>query len=89
MPCSTGKDQQLVVFLTVKAPKRWIAGNNEIIWSLPETDPNVQVLDWEGRAAEIEGELSASDGRIHLATQRAKDFYANLIFQGLGRPDAI
>ena len=52
----------------------------------PETHPNVLVVDWEARAAEIEGELSASDGRIHLSTQRAKDFYTNLILQGLGRP---
>ncbi len=74
----------LIVVLTVKAPKPWIEGNNAIIRSLPTTHPNVKVLDWEAAAVDIEGELSASDGRIHLSTQKAKDFYTSLILQALG-----
>jgi hypothetical protein len=76
-----------VVFLTVKAPRGWIADNNTRIRALPSRYPNVTVVDWELAAVPIEGELSASDGRIHLATAHAKQFYANLIFDAIGRPD--
>ncbi len=79
----------LVVFLTVKAPKGWIAGNNERIRALPTRYPNVKVIDWEQQAAAIEGELSRSDGGVHLSTALAKQFYANLIFDAIGRPDLV
>jgi peptidoglycan/LPS O-acetylase OafA/YrhL len=78
-----------VVFLTVKAPKSWIAGNNALIRALPQQYPNVRVVDWEAEAAAIEGELSRSDGGVHLRTSTAKQFYANLIFNGMGRPDLV
>jgi peptidoglycan/LPS O-acetylase OafA/YrhL len=77
----------LVVFLTVKAPKGWIADNNTRIRALPAQYPNVKVVDWEVEAQQIEGELSKSDGGIHLSTSHAKQFYANLIFDAIGRPD--
>ncbi|HQV57843.1 MAG TPA: acyltransferase family protein, partial [Ilumatobacteraceae bacterium] len=77
----------LVVFLTVKAPKGWIADNNAKIRALPTLYPNVRVIDWEAAAAVIGGELSSSDGGVHLATVNAKQFYANLVFDGIGRPD--
>jgi hypothetical protein len=79
-------DQNLVVVLTVKAPKPWIAGNNEIIRSLPETHPNVAVVDWEARSAEIADHLSQSDGGIHLTDDVSKAFYTNLILEALGLP---
>ena len=78
-----------VVFLTVKAPKSWIAGNNQLIRALPQQYPNVRVIDWEAEAAAIESELSRSDGGVHLRTTFAKQFYANLIFNGIGRPDLV
>ena len=74
--------QDAVVVMTVKAPKPWIAGNNEIIRSLPATHPNVIVLDWEARAAEIDGHLSGSDGGIHLSDDTAKQFYRDIILRG-------
>ncbi len=77
----------LVVFLTVKAPKGWIADNNTRIRALPSQYPNVKVVDWEVEAQQIEGELSKSDGGVHLGTSHAKQFYANLIFDAIGRPD--
>jgi len=77
----------LVVFLTVKAPKGWIADNNTRIRALPSVYPNVKVVDWEVEAQQILGELSKSDGGIHLSTSNAKQFYANLIFDAIGRPD--
>ncbi|MEI2707224.1 MAG: hypothetical protein V9E89_18700 [Ilumatobacteraceae bacterium] len=36
-----------VFFLTVKAPRSWIEGNNALIRALPQTYPNVTVIDWE------------------------------------------
>jgi peptidoglycan/LPS O-acetylase OafA/YrhL len=78
-----------VVFLTVKAPKSWIAGNNALIRALPQQYPNVRIVDWEAEAAAIEGELSRSDGGVHLRTTYAKQFYANLVFNGIGRPDLV
>jgi len=77
----------LVVFLTVKAPKGWIADNNTRIRALPSLYPNVKVVDWEADAQQILGELSSSDGGIHLRTSSAKQFYANLIFDAIGRAD--
>jgi hypothetical protein len=78
----------LIVVLTVKAPKPWIEGNNAIIRALPGTHPNVKVVDWEQQALDptlgIEAHLSASDGRIHLSDKTAIDFYTNLILGGLG-----
>jgi len=79
-------DVQRVVMLTVKAPKPWIEANNEIIRSLPDTHPNVVVLDWEARAAEISGHLSGSDGGVHLSDDTAKQFYRDIILEALGLP---
>ena len=75
----------LVVFLTVRAPRGWIADNNTRIRQLPARYPNVKVLDWEAESQKISGEL-AKDG-YHLRTATAKQFYANLIFDAIGRPD--
>ncbi|MGB8858691.1 MAG: acyltransferase family protein [Ilumatobacteraceae bacterium] len=75
----------LVVFLTVRAPKGWIADNNTRIRALPSQYPNVKVVDWEVESDAIAGELAA-DG-VHLSTSHAKQFYANLIFDAIGRPD--
>jgi peptidoglycan/LPS O-acetylase OafA/YrhL len=78
-----------VVFLTVKAPRDWIAPNNAEIRALPGRYPNVQILEWEANAATIEGELSTSDGGIHLRTEKAQQFYANYIFGVLGMDGKI
>ena len=79
-------DVPRVVMLTVKAPKPWIDGNNEIIRSLPATYPNVVVLDWQARAEEISSHLSGSDGRVHLSDDAAKTFYRDIILQALDLP---
>ena len=78
-------DTPLVVFLTVRAPRGWIADNNTRIRQLPTRYSNVKVLDWEAESNAILGELS-NDG-YHLRTSIAKQFYANLIFDAIGRPD--
>lgn len=77
----------LVVFLTVRAPRGWIADNNTRIRQLPARYPNVVVLDWEVASNEVADEL-ARDG-YHLGSSRAKQFYANLIFEAIGRPDLM
>ena len=74
-----------VVFMTVRAPRVWIADNNTRIRALPLRYPNVVVLDWQAASAGILHLLSA-DG-YHLRTQEAKQIYANLIFDAIGRPD--
>jgi hypothetical protein len=79
-------DLNLVLVMTVRAPKPWIAANNEIIRSLPLTHPNVVVLDWEARSTEVADHLSQSDGGVHLSDDVAKAFYTNLILQALGLP---
>ncbi|MBK5332897.1 MAG: acyltransferase [Ilumatobacteraceae bacterium] len=76
-----------VVMMTVKAPKPWIDGNNEIIRSLPATHPNVVVLDWQTRAAEVADHLSNNvDGGVHLSDDKAKQFYRDIILDALGLP---
>ena len=76
-------------FMTVKANQPWIAGNNERIRNIPSRYPNVGVIDWEARSAEIADQLSASDGGAHLKTTKAMQFYANMIFDAVGRPDLV
>jgi peptidoglycan/LPS O-acetylase OafA/YrhL len=76
-----------VVVMTVKAPKPWIAANNEIIRALPATHPNVVVLDWEARAAEVQDHLSNNvDGGVHLSDDTAKQFFRDIILEALGLP---
>ena len=73
-----------VVFLTVRAPKKWIDANNARIRALPGTYRNVVVLDWEAASA---GTKLCGDG-IHVACGGgAAQFYSNLIFDAIGRPD--
>lgn len=80
-------DVPRVVMMTVKAPKPWIDGNNEIIRSLPATHPNVVVLDWQARAAEVNDHLSNNvDGGVHLSDDTAKQFYRDIILEALGLP---
>ena len=80
------KDVANVFVLTVKAPKGWIDANNQVIRGLPATHPNVQVIDWEQEAQKIIGELSKSDGGVHLDSATAVKFYTNMILAAAGRP---
>jgi peptidoglycan/LPS O-acetylase OafA/YrhL len=81
MPDST------IYFLTVKASVPWIDKNNAEIFGLPQLYPNTKVIDWNGVSKEIAGDLSASDGGTHLKTKKAMQFYANMIFDNIGRSD--
>jgi peptidoglycan/LPS O-acetylase OafA/YrhL len=74
-------------FLTVKAERPWIGDNNQKIFGLPALYPNVAVIDWNGRANEIADQLSTSDGGAHLRTNKAMQFYANMIFDNIGHSE--
>jgi len=74
-------------FLTIKAPLAWVAENNALIRALPETHPNVTVIDWETLSQQLgPDDLSASDGGVHLNSGAAVRFYANMILGALGKP---
>ncbi|MCU1386762.1 MAG: putative acyltransferase, partial [Ilumatobacteraceae bacterium] len=73
-----------VVFLTVRVPRGWQDANNALIRALPATYPNVTVLDWQTASMSID---ICKDG-IHIACGGTMaQFYANLIFDAIGRPD--
>ena len=73
-----------VVFLTVRVPKSWQDGNNELIRALPAQYPNVTVLDWQ--VASMSTSL-CKDGTHIACGGGAAQFYTNLIFDAVGRPD--
>jgi hypothetical protein len=75
-------DVPVVVVLTSKADRPWVAGNNERIRALPASHPNATVLDWEVLSAQCQGRCFYDDA-IHL-TQSGQDFYTGLISQVLG-----
>ncbi len=72
-----------VFFMTVRAPKFYINDNNTKILALPAKFPNVKVIDW---FAESQPVPLCADGTHVTCSAFAADFYANLIFAGLGLP---
>ena len=44
-------------------------------------------IDWQTAAGQIADQLSTSDGGVHLRTKKAQQFYANMIFDAVGRSD--
>ncbi|MEL6890713.1 MAG: hypothetical protein AAFP84_03900, partial [Actinomycetota bacterium] len=74
-------DVPVVVFITGKADRGWINGNNAIIRALPERYANVTVLDWEVLSAPC-GDCFYGD-RIHLDPSGQR-FYTDLVGQLIG-----
>jgi peptidoglycan/LPS O-acetylase OafA/YrhL len=75
-----------VFFMTVRAPRGWIDANNQRIWSLPSRYPNVHVIDWSGLSAQ-HGVKFCSDG-FHIACNAgSQQYFANVVFDAIGRPD--
>ncbi|HEY0520387.1 MAG TPA: acyltransferase family protein [Ilumatobacteraceae bacterium] len=70
------EEVKTVWFLTVRADRAWIEGNNARIAALPCKYPNVWVGYWDGFVPNIAG--MSSDG-IHFKTNEAKQTYADLI----------
>ena len=75
-------DVPIVVFVTGKADRGWIAGNNEMIRALPAAYPNVTVLDWEVIGPQCPGDCFYDD-QIHL-NGAGQTFYADLVGGLLG-----
>jgi hypothetical protein len=81
---ATVADVPVVLLLTGKADRGWIADNNARLRAVPATHPNVTVVDWEVLAPSCEGRCFYDDG-IHL-TQSGQNFYADLIGRVLAQP---
>lgn len=81
---ATVADVPVVLLLTGKADRSWIADNNAKLRAVPATHPNVTVVDWEVLSATCEGRCFYDDG-IHL-TQSGQNFYADVIGQVLAQP---
>jgi hypothetical protein len=75
-------DVPIVVFVTGKADRVWIPGNNEKIRALPAVYPNVTVLDWEVIGPQCAGDCFFDD-EIHL-NGTGRVYYADLIARLLG-----
>ena len=81
---ATVADVPVVLLLTGKADRGWIADNNAKLRAVPQTHPNVTVVDWEVLSATCEGRCFYDDG-IHL-TQSGQNFYADVIGKVLAQP---
>ena len=75
-------DVPIVVFVTGKADRVWIPGNNEKIRALPASYANVTVLDWEMIGPQCPGDCFYDD-QIHL-NGSGQTYYADLIARLLG-----
>jgi len=80
---ATVADVPVVVLLTGKADRGWIADNNARLRAVPATHPNVTVVDWEVLAPGCEGRCLYDDG-IHL-TQSGQNYYTDVIGKVLGQ----
>jgi len=81
---ATVADVPVVLLLTGKADRGWIADNNAKLRAAPATHTNVTVIDWEVLSATCEGRCFYDDG-IHL-TQSGQNFYADVIGRVLAQP---
>jgi hypothetical protein len=80
---ATVADVPVVILMTGKADRGWIAGNNDKLRAVPATYPNVTVIDWEALAPLCAGRCLYDDG-IHL-TQSGQNYYTDLIGKVLGQ----
>ncbi len=81
---ATVADVPVVLLLTGKADRSWIADNNAKLRAAPATHSNVTVVDWEVLSASCEGRCFYDDG-IHL-TQSGQNFYVDVIDRVLAQP---
>ena len=75
-------DVPIVVWVTGKADRVWIPGNNEKIRALPAAYSNVSVIDWEVLGPQCIGDCFYGDG-IHLNGDGQR-YYADLVARVLG-----
>ena len=81
---ATVADVPVVLLLTGKADRGWIADNNAKLRAVPATHANVTVVDWEVLSASCQGRCFYDDG-IHL-TQSGQNYYADVIGRVLAQP---
>ncbi len=81
---ATVADVPVVLLLTGRADRGWIADNNARLKAVPASHPNVTVVDWEAISAGCEGRCFYDDN-IHL-TQSGQNYYAGMIGKVLGQP---
>ena len=74
---SVGSDR-IVVFITTRSPRQWVAATNDALNSAAQRYDNVRVIDWYGYS-EGRNELFDGDG-THLTTQGAEE-YINLVYE--------
>jgi peptidoglycan/LPS O-acetylase OafA/YrhL len=75
-------DVPVVIFMTGKAARSWVPGNNEKIRHLPANYSNVTVIDWEVLGSQCEGGCFYDDD-IHLRPG-GQDYYVGVISRVLG-----
>jgi hypothetical protein len=73
----------VVLLVTGKADRGWIADNNARIRAVPATHLNVTVVDWEVLSAGCQGRCFYDDN-IHL-TQSGQNYLADVIGKVLGQ----
>jgi peptidoglycan/LPS O-acetylase OafA/YrhL len=81
---ATLADVPVVLLLTAKADRGWVADNNAKLRDVPGRYPNVAVIDWEVLSANCPGRCFYDDG-IHL-TQAGQDYYADIVGRVLAQP---
>lgn len=75
-------DVPAVVFITSKADRDWVAGNNEKIRAMPANWANVSVVDWEVLGATCPDDCFYNDN-IHL-NQAGQNYYADMVGRVIG-----
>jgi hypothetical protein len=80
---STLSNVPVVLLVTGKADRGWIAGNNDLLRAVPANHPNVTVVDWQAISQTCPDRCFYDDG-IHL-TQSGQNFYADMIGRVLGQ----
>jgi hypothetical protein len=80
-----------VYFMTVRAPRDYIAPNNARINALPSRYPNVKIIDWATASNGIATLLcGGADQQTHISCNPvAAQVYANLIFDAVGLKDKV
>ena len=81
----TLQDRSRVVVVNAVAPRRWVAGNNQLLDRVLPDYPNAVLADWAG-VAEGHPEFFVSDG-IHLSSSGQRAFVAEIL-RALSAPTA-
>ena len=78
---SVNGPERKVVFVNLKVPRQWEAGNNAVIAAGVSRYANATLVDWAAACATYEG-LTIADG-IHL-TPVGASYYTQLVIAAMG-----